>query len=111
MKLSIDELAQRVAAELRAAGANPAMADSTARALVLAESQGLASHGLSRVAQYTTHLRNGRVVGAAQARVAQRKGGGAADRCRRGPGLPGLRTGGGRGRGRGARARAWRWPA
>jgi (2R)-3-sulfolactate dehydrogenase (NADP+) len=41
------------------------MADSTARALVLAESQGLGSHGLSRVAQYATHLRNGRVNGAA----------------------------------------------
>lgn len=75
MKLAPDALAARIAAELRAAGANPAMADSTARALALAEAQGLGSHGLSRVSQYTTHLRNGRVVGAAQARVAKRKGG------------------------------------
>lgn len=75
MKLTPDALAARIAAELRAAGANPAMADSTARALALAEAQGLGSHGLSRVSQYTTHLRNGRVVGAAQARVAKRKGG------------------------------------
>ena len=42
------------------------MAESTARALVLAEAQGLGSHGLSRVAQYATHLRNGRVDGAAR---------------------------------------------
>jgi (2R)-3-sulfolactate dehydrogenase (NADP+) len=32
---------------------------------VLAEAQGLGSHGLSRVAQYATHLRNGRVDGSA----------------------------------------------
>jgi (2R)-3-sulfolactate dehydrogenase (NADP+) len=51
------------------------MADSTARALVLAESQGLGSHGLSRVAQYATHLRNGRVNGAAVPQVLHRKGG------------------------------------
>lgn len=58
-----------VAAALQQAGANPAMAQSTARALVLAEAQGLASHGLSRVAQYAAHLRNGRVNGAAQPAV------------------------------------------
>ena len=75
MKLTMDDLAGRVAAELRAAGASPMMAASTARALTLAEAQGMASHGLSRVVQYTAHLRNGRVVGAAQARVARRKGG------------------------------------
>ena len=75
MKLRLDDLARRVAAELRAAGASEAMAASTARALTLAEAQGMPSHGLSRVSQYTTHLRNGRVVGAAQARVVRRKGG------------------------------------
>ena len=75
MKLTMDDLAGRVAAELRAAGASPMMAASTARALTWAEAQGMASHGLSRVLQYTAHLRNGRVVGAAQARVARRKGG------------------------------------
>ncbi|MCU0924348.1 MAG: Ldh family oxidoreductase, partial [Burkholderiaceae bacterium] len=37
--------------------------------LVLAEAQGIGSHGLSRVAQYATHLRNGRVDGAAVPRV------------------------------------------
>jgi (2R)-3-sulfolactate dehydrogenase (NADP+) len=61
--LSLADAAARVSAVLQRAGASVPMADSTARALVLAEAQGLASHGLSRVAQYATHLRNGRVVG------------------------------------------------
>ena len=72
--LSLDELRRRVAATLELAGASGAMAESTARALVLAESQGLGSHGLSRVAQYATHLRNGRVHGAAAAQVSKSKG-------------------------------------
>ncbi len=56
------------------AGANDPMATSTAKALVLAETQGLVGHGLSRVAQYATHLRNGRVNGTANAEVVKRKG-------------------------------------
>ena len=42
---------------------------------MLAEAQGLGSHGLSRVAQYVTHLRNGRVNGAAVPSVVRAKGG------------------------------------
>ena len=75
MKLSLGEAAAQVAAALIRAGASPAMAESTARALVLAEAQGLGSHGLSRVVQYATHLRNGRVDGQAVAEVVRRKGG------------------------------------
>ena len=63
-----------VSQQLQRAGANAASADSTARALVLAESQGLGSHGLSRVSQYTAHLRNGRANGAAVPQVLRRKG-------------------------------------
>ena len=44
------------------------MADSTARALVFAESQGLSSHGLSRV-PYAGHLRAGRAIGSAVPRI------------------------------------------
>jgi len=73
--LPIPELESLVAAALKRAGANDTMARATARALVLAESQGLGSHGLSRVAQYAAHLRNGRVNGAAEPRVARAKGG------------------------------------
>lgn len=75
MRLSLAELRMRVAAELQRAGAGAEMAESTARALVLAEAQGLGSHGLSRVVQYATHLRNGRVNGAARAQLLRRKGG------------------------------------
>ena len=75
MRLSLAEARMLVAAELQRAGALAAMAESTARALVLAEAQGLGSHGLSRVAQYATHLRNGRVNGGALAQVLRRKGG------------------------------------
>jgi (2R)-3-sulfolactate dehydrogenase (NADP+) len=75
MKLPAAEVEALVSAFLHKAGATAAMADSTARALVLAESQGLGSHGLSRVAQYATHLRNGRVNSAAVPQVLHRKGG------------------------------------
>lgn len=75
MRLTLDEAAAHVSAALQAAGASAAMAQATAQSLVLAESQGLGSHGLSRVVQYATHLRNGRVDGAAVPRVARRKGG------------------------------------
>jgi (2R)-3-sulfolactate dehydrogenase (NADP+) len=73
-RVTMDEARGLVAAALQAAGANAAMAQATARALVLAEAQGLASHGLSRVPQYSTHLRNGRVNGAAVPGVAKSKG-------------------------------------
>ena len=74
MRVAPAELERRVAATLRAAGAGEAMAAATAQALILAEAQGLGSHGLSRVAQYATHLKNGRVEGAAIAYVATSKG-------------------------------------
>lgn len=72
--LSIEEATRLAALALRQAGAGEAMASSTARALVRAEAQGLASHGLSRVPQYATHLRNGRADGKAQAVIARHKG-------------------------------------
>jgi (2R)-3-sulfolactate dehydrogenase (NADP+) len=74
MKIADQELANLVQAALQRAGANEAMARVTAWALVEAEAQGLGSHGLSRVAQYATHLRNGRVNGAALPKVTQRRG-------------------------------------
>lgn len=72
--LSIQKARDLVAAALRRAGANGPMAEATAHALVLAESQGLASHGLSRVAQYAAHLRNARVNGDAVPTVVKEKG-------------------------------------
>ena len=74
-KVAVGELRALVQAALQGAGANLPMAAATARALVLAEAQGIGSHGLSRVAQYSTHLRNGRVNKAALPRVAAQRGG------------------------------------
>jgi (2R)-3-sulfolactate dehydrogenase (NADP+) len=74
MRVAFDEAVRRAAAQLEAAGASEAMAVSTARALVLAEAQGIASHGLARVAQYAAHLRNGRVDGEAEATIAREHG-------------------------------------
>jgi (2R)-3-sulfolactate dehydrogenase (NADP+) len=71
----VADLRSLVQRALQAAGANEAMAAATARALVLAEAQGIGSHGLSRVSQYATHLKNGRVNGAAQPQVARERGG------------------------------------
>jgi (2R)-3-sulfolactate dehydrogenase (NADP+) len=74
-RISLDELTALATRALERAGASAAMATATARALVAAEAQGLASHGLSRVPQYAAHLRLGRVDGAAVPRVARGKGG------------------------------------
>ena len=55
--IALPELQQLAARALARAGAGPAMAAATARALVYADAQGLASHGVARVPQYATHLR------------------------------------------------------
>ena len=68
----LEALARRALAR---AGANPAMADATARALVHADARGLVSHGVSRVGQYATHLANGRADGGAQPAVVHANGG------------------------------------
>lgn len=68
--VSISRLQALAAAGLTAAGASDAQAHSTARALVSAEAQGLASHGLSRVAMYASHLRHQRVDGQAVPKLA-----------------------------------------
>jgi len=86
--ITIQEACDLVAAALRRAGANVAMAEATARALVLAESQGLVSHGLSRVAQYAAHLRNGRVNANAEPCVIKHKGATALVDARPTPSVP-----------------------
>lgn len=74
-KFTTTQLHDLAARALRNAGAGPAMAEATARALADAEAQGLASHGVSRVPQYASHLRNGRVDGAAVPTVTRSRGG------------------------------------
>ncbi len=73
---TVDELIGQASAALEKAGANPDMARSTARALVMAEAQGLGSHGLSRVGQYASHLRSGRVNGQARPSILRSHGAG-----------------------------------
>src|SRR6266550_7322216 len=72
---SLAQLTDIAARALMRAGANPAMAAVTAAALADAEAQGLTSHGMSRVPQYLTHLRNGRADGTAVPVVSKAKGG------------------------------------
>jgi len=73
-QLTIQQTTDLVTQALQASGAHLSMARSVARALVLAESQGLSGHGLSRVGQYCTHLSNGRADGKALATVTRQKG-------------------------------------
>jgi len=74
-KLALSELQALAEQALSKAGAGAAMAAATARALVAADAQGLASHGVSRVPQYAGHLKINRAVGTAQASVVRAKGG------------------------------------
>jgi (2R)-3-sulfolactate dehydrogenase (NADP+) len=73
--LTLAESRDLAARALTIAGASAEMATTTAAALVAAEAQGLSSHGLARVAQYATHLRNGRADGRATAAVVHERGG------------------------------------
>jgi len=75
--VALPELESLMALALRASGATEAMAWATARALAVAEAEGLASHGASRVPQYCGHLRNGRATGSAVPRVVRERGGAA----------------------------------
>lgn len=72
--LSHSELFDIARRALAAAGANDTMARLTAEALVEADLQGLASHGVTRVPAYSAHLRNGRADGNAQPTVLRRQG-------------------------------------
>jgi (2R)-3-sulfolactate dehydrogenase (NADP+) len=73
VKQSVDELTQLAARALKRAGASKAAAQATAQALVAAEMEGLSGHGLSRVALYAQHLRQGRVDGKAKPRVVKKQ--------------------------------------
>jgi (2R)-3-sulfolactate dehydrogenase (NADP+) len=69
--IAAPDLERLMVAALRRSGATTAMADATARALIAAELDGIASHGASRIPQYCGHLRNGRANGAAVPVVAR----------------------------------------
>lgn len=72
-RYTLDDLTAVARRALERAGATPSMATATARALVAADACGLTSHGVSRIPQYATHLRNGRADGAAQPRIVKER--------------------------------------
>lgn len=72
--LTLAELTDLATRALQRAGASRAMAGATAQALVVAEAEGLSGHGLSRVALYAQHLREGRADGKARPRLIRRAG-------------------------------------
>lgn len=74
-RYTIAELTGLAVRALERAGASPAMASATARALVDADARGLPSHGVSRIVQYAAHLRNGRADGAAVPAIVHERGG------------------------------------
>jgi len=72
---TLDQLQTLTQRALENAGASAVQAGPTARALVAAEAQGLASHGLSRVPMYAGHIQAGRVIGNAQPRIQAERAG------------------------------------
>lgn len=72
--LSIADLTELAARALKRAGASKTMATATAQALVVAEAEGLSGHGLSRVALYAQHLREGRADGRAKPKIVRKTG-------------------------------------
>ena len=72
--LPLERLVEVTARALKRAGASKVMAQSTAQALVAAEAAGLGGHGLSRVALYCQHVKEGRANGKAKPKIIKRKG-------------------------------------
>lgn len=72
--VALDELAGLAVRALKRAGASKSTAEATAQALVAAEAEGLPGHGLSRVALYAQHLREGRADGKAKPKVVRKTG-------------------------------------
>src|SRR5476649_2470443 len=73
-RLLPDALSALAVDSLLAAGALPATAQSTARALVYADLRGLSSHGVVRLPMYCAQLRNGRVDPLAQPAIVSDRG-------------------------------------
>jgi len=73
--LSLSQAEDLAARALEACGASPANATSTARALVAAEADGQAGHGLGRVPSYGAQLKVGKVDGRATPLLTQTRAG------------------------------------
>src|SRR4051812_13386692 len=64
-RLAVSELTALATNALTASGASASMARTAAKYLVAADAQGLATHGVARVATYCAHLKSGRADGTA----------------------------------------------
>jgi (2R)-3-sulfolactate dehydrogenase (NADP+) len=62
-RLTLSDLTTLAVGALRASGASERMAATTAKYLVAADAQGLATHGVMRVPTYCAHLKSGRAIG------------------------------------------------
>ncbi len=90
MRLTLIEAETLARTALAVAGANADMAATTAHTLAAAEAAGQAGHGLSRVPQYATFLRNGRADGSAVPRIVNERGGAVLVDARHGLAYPAL---------------------
>lgn len=73
--MSLDEVETLARKALVKAGAEPAIADSMARAIAAAERDGIASHGLMYLATYCEHVTCGKVDGRAEPKLDQTRPG------------------------------------
>ena len=73
-RLTISELTTLATNALTASGASTSMARTAAKYLVAADAQGLATHGVVRVATYCAHLESGRANGKAVPRLMRDSG-------------------------------------
>jgi len=72
-KVTLEELTKLTVRALENAGASATMAKATADALIAAEAEGLSGHGVSRVALYCEHVREGRADGHARPTLVHEK--------------------------------------
>jgi len=91
MNLTYPEIVELADLGLRASGLDTKAAYETAQFLALAELDGLASHGLARVAQYAAHAKNGRIELASKIKVRPFKTSAALVDARDGLAFPALR--------------------
>ena len=91
MKLTFPQIVKLAASGLQAAGIDRKSAYETAQFLALAEADGLASHGLARVAQYAGHAKSGRIALKVSPRVQMYKSAAALIDARDGLAFPALR--------------------
>ncbi|MES2563723.1 MAG: Ldh family oxidoreductase, partial [Pseudomonadota bacterium] len=73
-RVQSEALEKLATAALRSRGASVSSAAITAKYLVAADTQGLATHGVARVPTYCAHLKSGRAKGSAVPRLIRNAG-------------------------------------